>query len=299
MLAKGRIRIVDDNILRKRDDGGLSVTFNERNYKRKLYICPCANEHFESVELLKLRIACDFYDIKIITHGRLNYLPFFSIFADEAIFYDKYLEPPTYYQDHFSDNKANAKILSEDNWRDLIQGVSDEEVVKRFSNWEVWILESAYDTWRFLNLPRNLTVHEFKRGNAFDPILRELNLLGHEHVFQANLLQRTGLDHYMSAQLLSTHLLKWVYVCNGGASNLFTILPARVALLSDHGITPDRISIMRPMFMNRYEREDIPIILSDNCCHAASAGNICMKWDDIARAIDVVRELESPEVVRG
>jgi hypothetical protein len=292
----GRINIIGDEHLKLRDDGGTSITFNDRVYQKSICICPNGMEHFDSTDLLKLRLACDQDDIKIITHGRSNYLPFYSIFADEAVFYDGFLPAPSYYGDGFTHVQNECSKLPNELWRHLIYGIQDKQVVERFWDWNVSILDSAYRTWQSQILRHNLTIFEVKMGGCINPILKALDVIGAEQKFQQSLLQRVGVQNYMSCQLLCSHLLNWCYVCCGGASNLFSVLPMRVALLCDHNIK-DNYDLLKAMYSKRYGKSELIMVHRENAWEPLSAGIICREWDVIQRNAEEIKKLPPPEVI--
>ena len=292
----GCINIIGSENLKKLDCGGIGIAFNDKQYTKSLCVCPNGQEHFDSIDLLKLRIHCDRTNTKLTVHGQSNYLPYYSIFADEAVFFDSFLPTPTYYGDHFSDIHNKCDKLPDDPWKHLVGDIANKDVIERFWDWNVSILDSAYRIWKSEILTRNLTVFEAKFGCCIEPILEALDVVGAKHKFQQSLLPRVGLSNYMSCQLLSSHLLNWCYVCCGGVSNLFSVLPMRVALLCDHSMGYGA-GVAQELYSRRYGNRNLLVVIRENCYEPRSAGIICQKWREINKNAEEIKSLLPPKLV--
>lgn len=242
------------------------IALNDKKFKHEVIITPHYDENFINTDILKFRIFCDQYRIKIISFGSKNQFPFFSIFSDEV--YITETEKQTWYNNQWSRNYTDlAKIQKLPKFLNVekTQGVfrkliPDDWVVERFSNRKVHILKSTYDIFETLVKDRKLVydqvICESKVGSNFvRNVLRGqilLRMSGIDQELQTRMVEWTGPHHYMGCQILCSNMLNWRYVCCGGASNLFAVIPMKSVCLAEQMFNSSTINIMRSMSIKRY-----------------------------------------------
>ena len=90
-------------------------------------------------------------------------------------------------------------------------------------------------------------------------------ILGVSWEEQRKLLDKVGHQHYMGVQLLASLFKGWSFLCFGGSSNLFSLLPARVIHLSDTHCKP-HYDLLRKLAVARW---------------GENLGNLCPAFDNI------------------
>jgi hypothetical protein len=242
--------------------------YTARNCNNNFIIAPHNSENSNSLELLKFRLWAERQNRGITCVGVLNQLPLFSQFADRMILRDKPDVLRESYTSIFSfygidpsvpagepgdpldvaippqianDIKTYPELM-----RTVVESISDDEVIERYQSPSVLIRRSTWELFHSLDLPSNIVMCEIKPyfdGPAMrDAIERNRSLFRYpihglhwEH--QQKLTEQAG-QHYMGIQVLASLLRNWTYVCYGGSSNLFSLLPVKVALLSDTHCVP-------------------------------------------------------------
>lgn len=263
----GTIHIVEDKYIERVIDRNFIVpTFKFRLPVRKakaketIRIAPHCGENWATVDLLRFKLYCELNKIKVIAYGNLNQLPFLSIIADELML-DKAPGLDRLYtgmsingnRRYKADNLKNyveTHAFESDFVKKAIENISDDEVVDRFANYDVFIRKSTFDLFKYLNLPRDLVIAETKWGG--DTVLEKFpSVIGIDKVFQSDLIQRVD-NHYMGMQILGSQLLNWVYFSSGGSGNLFCIIPIKYLTYFDVLATESTARLVRLMSIKRY-----------------------------------------------
>ena len=145
--------------------------------------------------------------------------------------------------------------------RKEFQQIPDDEVIARFKHRKIYILRSAYDKFLSLNLPTDRVVCEIKDGNPLRKSISEMNLpmaIGVDYSYQRGLLTEGGPNNYMTIQILASKYLNWQFLCAGGSSNLFSVIPAKTIYLHDQTLNKSVAAIVKglsphpdwPLFFN-------------------------------------------------
>lgn len=225
------------------------------DFKDEFFIAPHINECWCSIELLRLHIGCHKQDKKLIAYGTVNQFPLLSVFADEVILvesnhYNWYgkegnnsrIHCPCEPIQHLIDKKfLTPRVFFWKEWlkpplQNLIQDVSDEEVVEQFADPKVWIRQESLDYFNNIksNLPSNIYYFDCKYNKTID-LHREkfkrynLDRASYGLDFEQQELLNKAKDHYMTVQFLASWFNNWIFFTMSGASAIFNVLPVRWA----------------------------------------------------------------------
>jgi hypothetical protein len=306
--TKGKVIIVPSKFAKKNIQYNSCIEYNlNRPFPKYITVTPHMEENWQNLELLKLKVYCEKNNIGIIGYGRTNQFPFLSIFSDKVIL-NTSCQNPTWYRGHFTSNKVVP--LKFKNICDLklalriTRNIKPEEVVDRFANWEIYIREESYN--KFLEikdvLPKNIIVCEIKSGvklaRNFIENKKTENVFGVDYSFQKELTQQTGVDNYMSIQLLSSLFLNWQYLCIGGSANLFCMMPIKTLFLCDQAIGGIwKYRILEGMYSRRYRQ--VPII-GPNLRVTSNSKKIATKlqqnWEKMMKAKEVLDKYSDPMI---
>lgn len=244
------------------------VKLNNKSYRHEVYITPHYDENFINTDILKFRIFCDQYNIKITSFGSKNQFPFFSIFSDEVFLAEN--DQQTWYNNQWSRNYNDVtRIKKSPKYLDIEKKemqsffrrvIPDSAVVDRFTSRRVHILKSTYDIFEQLVAEQKLTydqvICESKVGSTFfrDVVRRQrfLRVAGIDQDLQMKMVEWTTPNHYMGCQILCSNMLNWRYLCCGGCSNLFSVIPMRSLCLAEQLLNESTMNILRSMSIRRY-----------------------------------------------
>jgi hypothetical protein len=245
-----------------------SISLTCRRGKSEIFISPCRDEHWVSTDLFKIKIYCERKNISITSIGSYNQFPFYSLFSDRVIVgrmrkQAKWYTPIGKHRWMHSGNETQAPIPVEDvengPLREIAaKAVSDQEVIDRFGYRTVYILQSNYELFQSLNLPKDLFVCEAKSTGKDYAFRAEIaaqtifDVTGLNHVFQNQLLELIGSDRYMSIQILCSQLKNWQYLCCGGSSNLLCVIPIKTLFYADSCIKESEANIIEETSDRRY-----------------------------------------------
>jgi hypothetical protein len=283
-----KFKVLKENDFEKRKIFGhdhICYEFNKTtNYKRSIIATMHQIENGTNLEVLKFALWCRKNQTKLIMYGLINQLPLFSIFADSAILQnnenwasDLYPKPDnldgstTNYRryevfKHFNESidldHCNEKVWPQWLWTALDEA-SDDEVVANFTYPTIYIRQNAVDTYNKLVadniIQKNLVMCEAKVDHCTGPTLlsvfqnatKKANFdlpiccdLG----FRRRLAELCGQD-YMSTQLLASAFSNWIWICYGGASNIFPFFPIKLVAISDVHCKYD---LIRKLFQARF-----------------------------------------------
>lgn len=223
------------------------VRFRPRQFEKEICVNPCMDEHWISTDLFKFKLYAEQIERHVIGFCSQNQIPHFSLFCDEVVLLKS---NPTWYQGDYTGhgnimpNGYNlTDIENPDGIRaDFSRVISDEAVIKRFSNREISILKSDYELFESLELPNNIIVMEVKdrcycRSQLQKIFKSHLPVVGLNRDFQTELLKRVSAKSYMAIQILASNYLNWQFICCEGSSNLMGVLPVKTLLLSEQLIT--------------------------------------------------------------
>lgn len=81
-------------------------------------------------------------------------------------------------------------------------------------------------------------------------------------IFQQKLLELINRDDYMTLQILGSSYFNWQFICSGGSSNLFCMLPIKCLMMCDQLFNNSVSAIVRGIARKRYGSlgEFVPII---------------------------------------
>jgi hypothetical protein len=243
----------------------------DETYPERYIIAPHSGENRNSLELLKFKLWAEKQRRGITCLGCLNQVPLFSQFCNRMVLRDKPDCLNESYTCHLSDYHIDRTvpkgergwwmdidIKPENAWdiktippfhRMLTENVADEKVLERYTEPVVWIRRETWELFKKLKLPKDIFMCEIKPasdGGKIREILDhnrdmfKLPLKGVTWEDQRELLNATGHQHYMGVQLLASLYNNWNFICYGGSSNLFSLLPVRVVHLSSSHMGPQR-----------------------------------------------------------
>jgi len=145
--------------------------------------------------------------------------------------------------------------------------VSDQEVIERFANPEVCILESAYQ--KFLGLKDQLKSNVIMlhtksvRYSMSDLLKDDIILPVVDMDYQREVMNLAGSD-YMTFQLLGSIFLNWFFICQRGASNILCMLPINNLILWDVVSYPYS-NILRGLSVSRFGEISRNVPVLDDC----------------------------------
>jgi hypothetical protein len=270
----GKVFLVDDSAFQYQN-GLKRIKLTNCDFKKSIVISPFHRECEVNTELFKLRLYAEKNNLKVISFGSPNFFPLYSLFSDEVVLCDSY--QPMFYQGDTHNgiclNKVSDKFWDIDHNNKLRKmvdkSISNDEVVDRFWNWEIYIRESTYQAFQKLELEENLLVAEIKATcNKIRSVLHSLNIKGADHLLQKKMISRVGTNNYLGCQILASQLKNWTYIVAGGACNLFSILPIKVLYHAERRLRPNSRDIIRKISMKRYGDygDTIPILIQKNLC---------------------------------
>ena len=153
-------------------------------------------------------------------------------------------------------------------------GLKDEEVIERFYEQPVYLRQSTIDFFDKLELPEDIIMCEIKadRNGAsqaskiFINWIEEnrqnikLPLMGIYNDDQKKLVEKCD-NHYIGVQILASLKKNWFFMCYGGSSNLFSLLPTKTLLLYDHWLNSNLSTerVVKGIYNKRYGVNTIPI----------------------------------------
>ena len=256
-----------------------SLIINQRIHDKQIVVNPCHSEHWISTDLFKFRIYCDKNEMHVIGICSRNQIPMYSIFCDEIRlvgsepkWYSGVTRNGVHVEVRFRKHTDYCNIQQGEFRRKFMLAISDEEVVDRFSDSVMYFLESGWKKFSSLRekLPTNVVMSEIKSVSRFvrEPYLEsgkkcfrgleQIPFAGIDHQFQRSLVEKTGIDHYMTVQIMASNFLNWQFFCVGGSSNLMCILPVRVFSLFDQLLCPSVINVVRGLALRKHGIEDLP-----------------------------------------
>jgi hypothetical protein len=158
--------------------------------------------------------------------------------------------------------------------RKFMLAISDEEVVDRFSDSVMYFLESGWKKFSSLRekLPTNVVMSEIKsvsrilkthleRGKTFFRGMEQIPFVGIDQQFQISLVEKTGIDHYMTVQIMASNFLNWQFFCVGGSSNLMCILPVRLLFIHDHRCVNESVeNVVRGFMLRKHGIAKLPYV---------------------------------------
>jgi len=220
----------------------LRVVLNRRSSRREMVITPHWHETFISIELLKLAIYCREHDIRLVSVGTMNQLPFFSLFSDEVIVRATPLDTLFTAESSFGFDPGPwtaAPGFVDVHAADLSRGlaldrISIDAVTLAFSHPTVHVRASTVAVFDRLGWPEDRISCEVKR-HFFPRVLaaleaaRDERIIGMDKSFQRATIAEVG-DHFMGLQLLACLYRGWRFIAAGGAVNLFNVLPVHPLL---------------------------------------------------------------------
>jgi len=309
-----------------------SVNLNpDKKFTGEIVISPCRYENFSSGILMKLKLACERRNIKITTFGSKNFFPFYSIFSDEIVVAEQ-LVKPAWYGDSISTNQIYANpIFDMENFVELdakqmkmfghfgdmhpewadkplhpivveAEAMTAEEVGERFGPWIVHVLNSSYSVFRELEpmLPKDIIVGELKLGTSFLTELikqKHFPMVGIDPVqgFQKGLLEKTGIDNYLTTQILGSWTLNWRYICGGGSSNLFCVVPMKLLFAGDFVLND---TIIRELSKVRYGNlgNIYPVMSKAEAWSGKMDGIVHKSLPGMAKAAQILSDTPKPQV---
>ena len=80
----------------------------------------------------------------------------------------------------------------------------------------------------------------------------KIEIHGLDPEFQKNILKWSSANHYMGIQILCSGLLNWQYITNGGASNLFAVIPIKCLFMAEQLLKPPVQNIIRGISIKRH-----------------------------------------------
>ena len=259
-----------------------SLIINQRIHDKQIVVTPCHSEHWISTDLFKFRIYCDKNEMHVIGICSRNQIPMYSIFCDEIWLVRS---KPRWYSGHTLNGiHVRGRFRKRTDYCDIEQGefrrkfmlaISDEEVVDRFSDSVMYFLESGWKKFSSLRekLPTNVVMSEIKSASR---VVREPHLesgkkcfrglekipfVGIDQQFQISLVEKTGIDHYMTVQIMASNFLNWQFFCLGGSSNLMCILPVRLLFMNDHRCVNESVgNIVRGFMLRKHGIAKLPYV---------------------------------------
>ena len=295
-LAIQTVEIISDELFVENDPipGCTSLELTHKTeYNKEIYITPFCTEHYNDVDLFKLKMLCDKRRIKLTVFGSTNYLPAFSTFADKIVLVDlhapaQYImrdvychqvsvmhshDPiliipllPNYVDCSIVPNQKNANIIEI-----AMKEINDEDLENQWASLKIMVRRSTFARFEQLvskqELPKNIIVAEVKDlphvRAAIKEELFERPVIGINHLWQQDMIRQFGYD-YLAIQILSSMLLNWHFICAGGSARLFSILPAKTIFMSDNS-APHLQRIIRPWAIKRFGQDGaaLPILAAD------------------------------------
>lgn len=268
-----QIILVPDEAFERVDDRVVKLTLNPSSFSGDFVISPHRSENTNNTDLLRLRLYCRDRNLKLISYGSLNQLPFLSIFSDE-VWLENNSKLEMIYRtgskcDTFNGiigdlNKYFKKVKNVEtfskNWWDLkIHDIKRERIVDEFASMRIYIRQSSYSLfnklledgtipknhlWLEVKFATNFSYNFLKNGCAFNSPMVGLNKL-----FQRKLLKVTK-NHYMTIQLLSSLIRSNFFVCQAGSANLFSVVPVVSIMLHEWWLYD--LALCRKMAIKRY-----------------------------------------------
>lgn len=241
-----------------------SIKLNPRVFDHTIQISPCGMEHWISTDLFKFRIYAEQQKWHVVGFCPKNYIPHYSLFCDEIVIVKD--RPGLYVGfsvNGFPTGRKDIKNIEDKNLspRKEFQQIPDEEAIARFKHRKIYLLRSVYEKFLSLDLPADKVVCEIKEGDPLREVVGAMNLpmaLGVDYEYQRGLLRNIGCDNYMSTQILASKHLNWQFLCAGGSSNLFSVIPAKTIYLQDQTLNHSVAAIVNglsphpdwPLFFN-------------------------------------------------
>lgn len=242
--------------------------FPEREYAGQIIIAPHHHEAWLNVHLFKIALFCRANNIKLISIGHENQLPFFGMFSDAVILQEGPLDDMFGWFSAFSTDTSGFKRLNgwadvykhdELSWDDLPVALANTEIQKRakspwraiyahytpehvigaFSDCHIFVQQRARDVFSSLDaageLPRNALWCEIKElFGKVNPRLKNLQaagvpLVGLDKTMQKELVRAHG-SAFMTLQILSSLYNNCRMVLGAGSSHVFAVAPANIAM---------------------------------------------------------------------
>ena len=90
--------------------------------------------------------------------------------------------------------------------------------------------------------------------------MKQIPFVGIDYKFQEKLVKKTGIDHYMTVQIMASNFLNWQFFCVGGSSNLMCILPVRLLSIHDGCISKSVENVVRGLMFRKHGITELPYI---------------------------------------
>lgn len=244
--------------------------YPERQYTGTMIIAPHHHEAWLNTHLFKIALFCRANNIKLVSVGHANQLPFFGMFSDAVILQRGPLEDMFGWYSTFSTDTAGfaqlpgfVDVYKHDDlpweqfpgaveatvpgarqkyrspWRAIYGHYSAEHVVGVFSDCRIFIRESSRRTFEQLNaenkLPRNAIWCEVKeRFGKVNTRLANLMRLGVPLVGLDKQMQRELVQahgaDFMTLQILCSLLNNCRMFLAAGSAHVFAVAPANIAV---------------------------------------------------------------------
>jgi hypothetical protein len=232
----------------------MEYNLNYKDSTKVVSIAPHKQEHTVNLDLFKVNLWCKKHNYLLRSYGNVNQFPLLSMVSDSVILAggtpDIYGNPPKHklppLQNYQEVDVTGQTHLTD--WMRLVKSeITNEEVVKAFTNTKIYIRKSTFDLYQSLKdeLPKNCIWCEtkFDRDHKFNTMeainqIRQHNFgipvygLEENFAFQKSILNDVR-HHYMGIQVLCSLLSDCYFLCLRGSSNLFSLLPARCICYSE------------------------------------------------------------------
>lgn len=242
--------------------------YPDRAYVAQLVIAPHHHEAWLNVHLFKIALFCRAHNIKLVSIGHENQLPFFGMFSDAVILQEGPLDDMFGWFSTFSTDVTGFKLLdgwadvykhdemswtdlpdvpmradiytaAKSAWRAIYAYYTAEHVIGVFSDCNVFITQSARNAFNALdaagNLPYNALWCEIKK-NFGKVNLRLENLqaagaplVGLNKSMQKEFIRLHG-SAFMTVQILSSLYNDCRMVLGAGSAHVFAVAPANIAM---------------------------------------------------------------------